>query len=134
MPRRLQRFKLLVDAGFFLDLPANSPAPPPPDSRLRTIARALDSAYKASWDPDCAAAQLEGEAWRCFHAQYWPSTAGSVPVMFVEPLYDLAHIGEHPFRRAPTLLRSCASLNPSGVQRYTPSGALIPDSWLSARQ
>lgn len=103
MPRRLQRFKLLVDAGFFLDLPAYSPAPPPPDRRLRTIARALNSAYNASWDPDCAAAQPEGESWRCFHAQYWPSTAGVVPIMFVEPLYDLAHVCEHLLRNPTTL-------------------------------
>ena len=37
--RRLRRFKLLVDAGVFLDLPVFSPPPPPPDYRMRGIAQ-----------------------------------------------------------------------------------------------
>ena len=37
--RRLRRFKVLVDAGVFLDLPVFTPPPPPADYRMRSIAQ-----------------------------------------------------------------------------------------------
>ncbi len=39
--RSLRHFKLLVDAGVFLDLPAYLPAPPPLDLRMRGIAQVI---------------------------------------------------------------------------------------------
>ena len=91
---RLQRFKVLVDAGVFLDLPQYAPPPAPQVFIIRAIAETLDLAYKAAWDSGCAVAQPAGQKWRCFHAQYWPQAPGPVPVMFTEQLYEMYHIGE----------------------------------------
>ena len=54
---RLRRFKALVDAAVFLDVPQYVP-PEPQILPQRAAAQAMQSRFGAQWDPACAAAQL----------------------------------------------------------------------------
>ena len=53
---RLRRFKALVDAAVFLDVPQYVP-PVPQIMPHRAAAQAMQSQFGAQWDPACAAAQ-----------------------------------------------------------------------------
>lgn len=90
--RRLKRFKLIVDAAVFLDLPAIS-LPFQERHRFQVLAKPIDSVYHATWDPVCLASQPADLGWRCFCAQYWPQEQGIVPTLFTEQLYDEVNIG-----------------------------------------
>ena len=54
--RRLQRFKALVDAAVFLDIPQYQ-QPEPRTYLYRAAAQVMADRYGAEWDPDCVAAQ-----------------------------------------------------------------------------
>ncbi len=53
---RLRRFKALVDAAVFLDIPGYE-QPEPRTYPYEAVARVMADKYGAEWDPDCVAAQ-----------------------------------------------------------------------------